>query len=132
MSVTATKKVLIVDDDPDVLDQVALILEGAGHEVARAESAAEAEELLLSVRPDLAVVDVMMEHPDSGIKLCHDIRRLHPDAPIILLTAVHSATGLSFKSASPQAQSWIKADLILDKPVHPERLCNEVRRLLEQ
>lgn len=126
----STKKVLVVDDDPDVLDQVTLTLQAIGCEVVQAGGVQEAEELLLSVRPDLAVVDLMMEKPDSGMGLCHQIRQLYPGTPIILLTAVQSATGLSFRASSPQPKSWVKADRILDKPVRPEDLRNEVRRLL--
>ena len=126
----ASKKVLVVDDDPDILEQVALTLEAGGFEVVRSGGRKEAEELLLSVKPDLAVVDLMMEQADSGMVLCHHIKQLYPGTPIIILTAVQSATGLSFRPQSAQAKTWIKADAILDKPFRPEHLRNEVRRLV--
>jgi len=49
---------------------------------------------------------------------------------VILLTAVESATGVGFGHATGGAASWIKADVLLDKPVRPEQLRNEVKRLL--
>ena len=84
------------------------------------------------MQPDLAVVDLMMEHKDSGLVLCQQIRRLFPGTPIIILTAVRGATGLSFDARNTQAKSWIQADSVMDKPVRPEYLRNEVRRLLRR
>ena len=125
-----TKKILVADDDPDVVEQLSLLLTAQGYEVHAAGGQKEAEELLLSVRPDLAIIDLMMEEMDSGFVLCHNLKRLYPETPVILLTAVTAATGLSFDVRSPEAQAWVKADKILDKPVRPEQLRAEVRRLL--
>jgi two-component system alkaline phosphatase synthesis response regulator PhoP len=119
-----------VDDDPDVVDQLTVTLQGEGYEVHAGYSQQEAEELLLSVKPDLAILDLMMEQMDSGFVLCHYLKKLYPQTPVILLTAVTAATGLSFATASPNAQSWVKADRVLDKPVRPEQIRSEVRRLL--
>lgn len=126
------KKILVVDDDFDLLEQMTVILTAAGYEVAGAEGRAAAEEKLLAFKPDLAILDLMMEEKDSGFVLGHQIRRLYPDTPILLLTAVAGATGLSFSALYPEAQSWVKADRIMDKPVRPEQLRNEVRRLLQE
>jgi CheY-like chemotaxis protein len=123
-------KVLVADDDPDVVEQLTVLLKGEDCQVIAAASQQEAEEQLLNVRPDLAIVDLMMEHMDSGFVLCHHIKTLWPQVPVILLTAVTAATGLSFASSLAAAQSWVKADRILDKPVRPEQLKEEVRRLL--
>ncbi len=124
------RKVLIVDDDPDVVAQIAMVMEAEGHETFSAASQREAEELLLSVRPDLAVLDLMMEQMDSGFMLCHYLKKLYPSTPVILLTAVTAATGLSFATASSEAQSWVKAETVMDKPVRPEQIKAEARRLL--
>ena len=74
----------------------------------------------------------MMEQKDSGFILCHYSKRLHPEAPAILLTSVTAATGLSFAATTAEAQSWIKADRVRDKPVRPEQLRAEVGRLLKR
>jgi CheY-like chemotaxis protein len=126
------KKILVVDDDSDVLDQVTAILSSAGYEVVSAEDQASAEEALLRTRPDLAIVDLMMEEKDSGFVLSYQIKKLYPGTPVILLTAVTGATGLSFASQSEEAQSWTKVDRILDKPVRSEQLKAEVHRLLRE
>ena len=128
--------ILVVDNDPDVIEQLTVVLEGAGYTVAAAESREQAEEVLLGLKPDVAILDLMMEEMDSGFVLAHHLRQLHPETPIILLTAVTSATGLSFGAQSPGAQSaearsWLKADSVLDKPVRPDQIRAEVRRLLD-
>ena len=123
-------RVLIVDEDTDLIEQLRVILEHEGYEVHTAESASEAEEQLLSIRPDLAILDVAMEERDSGFVLCREIKKLYPETPVIILTAVRAATGISFSANTPEERSWIQADRILDKPIHPERLTSEIQRLL--
>jgi CheY-like chemotaxis protein len=127
---TMTKKILVVDDDIDQLDHVELILKAEGYAVIKAQGQKEGEDAILTTIPDLAILDLMMENMDSGFVLCHQIKRLYPDMPVILLTAVKSATGVDFAPRSSGAASWIKADVMLDKPVRPEQLRNEVKRLL--
>ena len=127
---TDKTKILVVDDDPDMVLQLTAILSQAGHAVHSAATAGEAEEMLLSVHPDLAVIDLMMEEKDSGFVLCHRIKRLYPGTPVILLTAVKAATGLSLPTGSLDARAWLEADLVLDKPVRPEQIQAQVQRLL--
>jgi two-component system alkaline phosphatase synthesis response regulator PhoP len=125
------KNILVVDDDIDLLEQVGYTLQGEGYKVVLAQGQQEGEDALLGMVPDLAVLDLMMENMDSGFVLTHHVKRLFPDTPVILLTAVKAATGLDFHAQSSEAASWVKADLVLDKPVRPEQLRQEVRRLLK-
>ena len=125
-------KVLVVDDDPDVVEQLSITLRGEGYEVFAGGSQTEAEELLLAVHPDVAILDLMMEQMDSGFVIAHYLKTLYPQTPVILLTAVTAATGLSFAASAPEARSWVKAECVLDKPVRPEQIKAEVRRLLHR
>jgi DNA-binding response OmpR family regulator len=127
---TVLKKVLVVDDDPDILEQVELVLKANGYDAATANSAANAEEFIIATQPDLVILDLMMEQMDSGFVLCHQIKKMYPNMPVIMLTAVCASTGLDFDVKTPEAKSWIKADCILDKPVRAEELLNSVRKLL--
>ena len=127
----ARKKLLLVDDDMDILEQLSLALGGEGYEVVTAQGRKEGEEILMLGRPDLAIIDLMMEEMDSGFVLCHEMKKLYPDMPVIILTAVTAATGLDFHARSDEARSWVKADALLDKPVRFEQLKEEVLRLLE-
>lgn len=122
--------VLLVDDDDDFLFQQRLQLEGAGFEVVSAQGRAEAEELLADRRPDVAVVDVMMENPDAGFVLCHHIHKKDPSIPVILVTSVSSETGIDFDLASKEDREWINADALLAKPIRFEQLHREIDRLL--
>ena len=127
---TTKKKILVVEDDIDQLDHLALLLKADGYEVITAQGQVEGEEAILTAIPDLAILDLMMENMDSGFVLCHQIKHLYPDTPVILLTAVRSETGVDFSPKSKAAASWIKADMLLDKPIRPEQLRVEVRRLM--
>lgn len=128
---TAAKKILLVDDDPDFLYQQKLYLERAGFEVITAVGEKQAEEILTQQRPDLCIVDLMMEHADGGFTLCYHIRKKDPKLPLILVTAVTRETGLDFDTATDEERSWIKADVMLAKPIRFEQLKREIDRLLE-
>lgn len=123
--------VLVVDDDDDYLLQEKTMLEQAGYRVVTAESRAQAEELLQQLRPDLAVVDLMMEEIDAGFTLCYRIKQKDPAIPVILLTAVASETGMEFDAETAEERSWVRADAFLAKPVRFEQLKREADRLLE-
>ena len=126
------KKILVVDDDLDLLEQITAMLTAAGYDVTAAEGQAGGEEAILKVKPDLAVLDLMMEEKDSGFVLSHQFKKLYPEMPVILLTAVSGATGLSFLARHADERSWIKVDKIMDKPVRAEQLKAEVRKLLDE
>jgi DNA-binding response OmpR family regulator len=123
-------KILVVDDDPDIADQLSILLKPEGYEVTVAGSQEEGEQALLSCQPDLAIVDLMMEEKDSGFILCHEVKKLFPETPVILLTSVTAATGISFAGTSEEQRSWVKADRLMDKPIRAEQIKNEVRKLL--
>jgi two-component system KDP operon response regulator KdpE len=126
-----TKRVLLVDDDDDVLEQLSAIFVADGFQVKTASSRAEGEDALLGYHPDICVFDLMMEETDAGFVLSNTSKKIYPDVPVILLTAVASATGMDFRPKSNAARAWVKADTILDKPVRPEQLREEVRKLLD-
>jgi CheY-like chemotaxis protein len=124
------KTVLLVDDDPDFLYQQKCQLEAAGLTVLSAENEKQAETVLATVRPDLAVVDLMMDNVDGGFTLCYHLKKRDPTIPVILVTSVNNETGLNFDAADPEQQAWIKADAFLSKPIRFEQLKKEVDRLL--
>lgn len=123
--------VLVVDDDVDFLTQMRLQLEASDYDVLVAETAEAAREVLARKRPDIAVVDLMLEQPDAGFTLCYQIKREHPTLPVIMVTAVATATGLSFDAETDEERAWIKADSLLAKPVRFEQLQREMQRLLK-
>ena len=125
------KTILIVDDDIDYLFQLKLQVEKFGFKVIVAESQKEAENLLASVKPDLAILDLMMENDDSGFILCYKMKRKYPDVPIIIATAVAAETGMTFGISTEQERKWIRADLYLEKGIRPDQLHKEILKLLK-
>ncbi|HEX7598609.1 MAG TPA: response regulator [Polyangia bacterium] len=121
---------LLVDDDPDFLEQMRRGLESLGFDVTTAESEKGATEQLSHWCPDLVVLDLIMDHPDSGFLLSYRVRKKYPKTPIIMVSAVTSRTGLNFEAVTPTERGWVKADALLAKPVRLEQLKREVERLL--
>jgi len=125
-----SRVVLIVDDDEDILFQMKLNLAETGFDIHTAGSEKDARKILETVTPDLAILDLMMEHRDSGFVLSHHIKKHFPEAKIILVTAVTSETGLEFDTATPENRAWIKADTIMSKPVRKDQLLREIDALM--
>ena len=125
------KVILIVDDDYDYLYQLKFQLELWGCKVVTAESQKIAEELIANLKPDLAILDLMMESEDSGFVLSYKLKRKYPDVPVIIATAVASETGMSFGVHAGEDKNWIKADTYLEKGLRPEHLKREIEKLLK-
>ncbi|HUS58966.1 MAG TPA: response regulator [Planctomycetota bacterium] len=126
------KTILIVDDDPDYLAQMQMQLEAAGYRVVPADGLAAAKKALENQKPDLALVDLMLEEADGGFALCYHIKKIDQAIPVLLVTAVASETGLDFDAATDEERSWVKADGLLAKPVRFEQLQREIKRLLKE
>jgi DNA-binding NtrC family response regulator len=125
------KTILIVDDDMDYLFQLKLKVERFGFEVVTADGQREGEKVIESLKPDLAIFDLMMENEDSGFVLSYKIKKKYPDVPVILATAVTAETGMSFDLSENSNRSWIKADLFLDKGIRADQLEKEIKKLLK-
>ena len=126
------KKILIVDDDMDYLFQMRVKVEQMGFETITAESQAEAEKVIQEIKPDLCILDLMMENEDSGFILSYRIKKKYPDVPVIIATAVAAETGITFDINDENNRKWIKADLFLEKGIRSDLLISEIERLLSE
>ncbi len=120
--------VLIVDDDPDIVDTVAIMLESKGYEVGKAYDGIEGEESIGKRRPDLVILDVMMPRK-NGYALCSELKKNEEtkDIPVILLTAVSDCVrSTSYSHAEGKA---MEADDYIPKPVDARVLIESVERL---
>lgn len=124
------KTILLVDDDEDFLFQQKVQLEAIGFRVVTAGSKAEALRVIAGSRPDLVIVDLMMEEMDAGFTVCHTIKAKDESIPVIMCTGVVGETGLEFDAVTDEEQAWVKADVLLSKPVRFEQLKREIDRLL--
>ncbi len=129
-----TYRILIIDDDPDIALAARLILENAGYSVVEARSSAQGLEAVKTEKPDLILLDVMMESATAGFQTALALRSLAADSqyadyrsiPIIMLTAVHETMPYRF---SPD-ETYLPVDVFLDKPVDASTLLPAVEKLL--
>ncbi|NLX07388.1 MAG: response regulator [Phycisphaerae bacterium] len=120
--------ILLVDDDVDIIAMNKAVLESRGHAVTGAYSADEARAILNRQRPDLVVLDIMMESQTAGLELAREIHEHAPDLPLVMLSAIHEKTGAPFRFVPDEA--WMPVQKFLDKPVDPVRLAEEIEGLL--
>ena len=125
----AKKYVLIVDDDPDLVETVGMLLESKGYEVGKAYDGIEGEESIKKRRPDVVVLDVMMPRKD-GYKLCRELKsnKWTQDIPVILLTAVGEAVSTTTYTHAEGMST--EAEDFIPKPVDAKTLVEAVERLL--
>ncbi len=121
-------KILIVDDDPDVVEAVELLLKQQGHQIAVAYNRREGMTRFAEFAPDLIVLDVMMEQPDDGITMAQDLRRKGHRTPILMLTTVSKATGLNID----KDDEMVPVNDFQEKPIEPSLLLKKVADLLNK
>jgi CheY-like chemotaxis protein len=127
----AKRKILIIDDDADLSDSLKAILERAGYTATTAANRTQGMEQIKAERPDLIVLDVMMETWRDGFEMSRELKA-DPQmrgTPILMLTSIEEKTGVEFKSSAGDP-TWLPVDGFLDKPVEPETLLAEIGRLL--
>jgi len=123
-------KILIIDDDIDLVEAMRLTLEKEGYEVVDAQDGKKGLEKIAREKPDLILLDVMMETQDEGFHIAYQIRN-NPqmsDLPIIMLTAVGQETGFSFDK--DKDEDFLPVNEFLEKPVNPDFLLEKIRTAL--
>ena len=127
-------KILVIDDDQDIVTSARLCLEAVGHEVIEAHNGTEGLEKILAIHPDLIILDVMMDTTTEGFQLTLQLRNPDPtsaykdyrEIPILMLTSIHSTTPLRF---SP-TEDYLPVEEFVDKPIDPDELVQKVGALL--
>ncbi len=122
---SGNKLVLVVDDDPDLVEAISMKLESKDYQVAKAYDGIEAWDRIREERPDLIILDVMMPRK-SGYTLCDEIKNnpKYQDITVILLTAVASA--LSSTTYSHQDGMNTLADDYIPKPIDLDKLMSMI------
>jgi two-component system, OmpR family, response regulator len=126
-------KILFVDDDRDFLSAQTAFFGSRGFEVVTLDRVEGALERISQEKPDVIVLDLMMEHYDSGFMLSRKIRQdpAMASVPILMLSGVASATGHKFSAEIAALKDWVKLDAFLDKPVTGRQLLKVVEEKLE-
>jgi DNA-binding response OmpR family regulator len=123
------QKILIVDDDPDLVEAVSIILESKGYAVVAAYGGVEGLAKARTENPDLIVLDVMMPDKD-GYEVCKELKAdaKYHSIPILLLTAV--VANIPTSKYTQQMGMQTEADDYVDKPVEPDELVRRIEVLI--
>jgi two-component system alkaline phosphatase synthesis response regulator PhoP len=123
-------KILVVDDEPDVVEMIKVALEGASHQVVVAYNGQEGVDKARSQKPDAIIMDIMMPVKD-GFVACKELKGDPScrDIPILVLTGVseHFAHTRYAKSMGLE----LDAEDYIDKPIDPKALLARLDRLVK-
>jgi DNA-binding response OmpR family regulator len=126
------RRILIVDDDVDLSGSLRVFLERSGYDALTAAGRSEGMEKIKTQKPDLIILDVMMETWQDGFEMSRDLKgdpRLK-DTPILMLTSIEEFTGIDVKSSAGDPV-WLPVEAFLDKSVSSDTLLATVRNLLQ-
>ncbi len=127
-------KILVIEDDPDMVEALRMPLEASGYEVIAAITGEEGLRKVKEIEPDLIILDVMMETTTAGFQVSLQLRSPDPDSeyaaykhiPILMLTAIHTTTSLRF---GPD-EAYLPVDDFVEKPIDPDVLLGKVAKLI--
>ena len=124
-------KILIIDDDPDIVESMRVVLESKGYKIDAAENGKKGLEKIRVDKPDLIILDVMMESLDRGFEVARELKKdkNYKDIPILMLTAIKERVGLDFRSEAGD-EVWLPVDDYVEKPLRSEELLLKVKALL--
>lgn len=121
-------KILIVDDDPDLIEACRPFLGKEGHETASAGNVAEGKRAIEGEKLDLLILDMMMEQGDDGIVMARELRRKGFARPTLMLTGISRAMVRQFD----KDEDMIPVNAFLEKSVAPKTLVASVGELLSK
>lgn len=122
--------IVICDDDPEIREAMRIILESEGHTIREADGLDACRACLKEGKPDLLILDVMMDKPDDGFQFSYELRDSdQKDVPILMVTGVGQQTGWNFDPSKDE--DFIPVNDFLEKPVKPDDLIARVNKLLE-
>ena len=119
-------KVLIIDDDPDLVDAMSNLLEAKGYEVNHAPDGEEGLEKAKNDPPDIILLDVMMTRKTEGFDVARSLSKEEKTKgiPVILVTGIRHEMNLPF-GFEPD-EDWLPVKAVLEKPIKPEVLLKTV------
>ncbi|RJO74423.1 MAG: DNA-binding response regulator [Myxococcales bacterium] len=117
-------KILMIDDDRDLVDATRIVLESKGYQVFAAYNRSEGQKAVQTLKPDLILLDVMMEMEDDGFVLAQDLRRQGVNTPIIMLTNIGKVLGMEFGRDDEMAP----VNEFTEKPLEPRKLLALVQK----
>ncbi len=125
------KLILLVDDDRNFVATTRRILKGKGFRVAAAHNTTECFEQIKKEKPDLVVLDIMLETTGTGFEICRRLKQQKKTAaiPVIVLSAIDKVFPFKFATSAGD-ESWLPADEFLNKPIEAHILIRHIKRLV--
>jgi CheY-like chemotaxis protein len=124
-------EILVIDDDPNYVNLIKPVIESKGYRVITACNREEAMKILRKQKPDLILLDLMMEKMTDGFDICHRLKH-DPEMktiPVLAVSSITAETGLRF---SPKTDGeYFQADDFMEKPVAPTALLERIGKLLK-
>lgn len=117
-------KVLIIDDDQDLVEVMSLVLAKAGYQIVTANNKGDGKAAFERENPDVILLDVMMESEDDGFVLAQELRKEGHKTPIIMLTNVSRVLGMEFG----KDDEMVPVDEFTEKPLPPDKLLALVKK----
>ncbi len=126
-------RILIIDDDPDIVESMKVVLESEKFTIDVAATGKEGLKKARLKKPDLIILDVMMETGDKGFEVARELKKDkdYEAIPILMLTAIKEKRGLDFKKEAGD-KIWLPVDDYCEKPLKPEDLISKVNSLLNK
>jgi len=123
-------KILIIEDDKDYVLALQTVLQAKGFETEQAATAEEGIEKVLSVKPDVVILDVMLPGGHEGFEVARVLREKHglKGLPIVILTSLHQKQELAYRFAPDE--TYLPVDVFLDKSADLEQVVETVKELL--
>lgn len=131
-------KILIVDDDPDIVEALKMTLEANRYRVFTASNGTEGLKQVKAVKPNLIILDVMMDTITEGFQVSYQLRNPDPQSeyasyskiPILMLTAIVEKKHMKF--STQKDGDFLPVDDFVEKPIRPQILLEKVKTLLHQ
>ena len=132
------QKILIVDDDPDLVESMRITLEANDYQVFSAGNGTEGLRLIKETFPDLIILDVMMDSITEGFQVSQQLRSRDPQSeyrayskiPILMLTGISEKMHMKF---SPEEdEDYLPVDEFIEKPIRFEALLEKVKKLIKK
>lgn len=127
------EKILIIDDDPDILDALTMVLEDKGYQVVTARDGIDGLANIKAEKPDLLILDLLMPKMD-GFAICKELKEPSwaefEDMPILILTSIREEA--SRRRYELETGLKLNVDDYVEKPFSPDVLLERVGRLLEK
>lgn len=143
------EKILIIDDDEDIVESMKIVLKNSGYSVLSAASGAEGLAKAKSEKPDLIVLDVMLESIDKGFEVARELKGGDlKTIPILMLTAIKEVTDINFNAGNTYTDQLpadyfeggapvkntdnLPVDAFYEKPIKPGELLSKIKTLLKK